>query len=212
MDDLISAYGYWAVLALVAAEGVGLPVPGETALVGAAIYAGTTHHLDIVFVVVAASFGAVVGNLLGFWIGREFGYDFLLRHGRYLRLDEAKLKLGQYLFFRHGGKVVFFGRFVAFLRTFSALLAGINGMPGGRFLLCLASSCILWAALFGFGGYFLGEEAHRIFSRAGLVLGLAAAILFAASFLVLRPVWRRLEDEAERHFPGPLRPRHPAGW
>ena len=115
-------------------ESMGLPVPGETTLVTAGIYAGTTGRLNIALVVAAASTGAILGDNLGYWIGHRFGYRLLLRYGRLLRLTPARIKLGQYLFHRHGGTVVFFGRFMALLRTLSALTAGINWMPWWRFL------------------------------------------------------------------------------
>ena len=126
LNHLLSVYGYWAVMLFVALEAIGIPIPGETMLIAASIYAGTTHDLDITLVIGAASCGAVLGDNIGFWIGREFGYALLLRFHDTIHLDERKLKLGQYLFLKHGGKVVFFGRFVAVLRAFAALLAGIN--------------------------------------------------------------------------------------
>ena len=97
------------VAALVALESMGLPVPGETTLIAAALYAGTTHELNIVAVVLTAAAGAIIGDNVGFWLGREFGYRLLLRYGARLGLTERKIKLGQYLFLRHGGKVVFWG-------------------------------------------------------------------------------------------------------
>jgi len=195
-------------MAFVGAEGLGLPIPGETVLVAAAIYAGTTHELDIGFVIAASSLGGLIGNLGGFWLGRELGHDLLLRYGHYLHLDESKLKVGQYLFLRHGGKVVFFGRFIAFLRTFAAILAGINEMPLRHFLVAATTSSILWSAIFGLGGYFLGEEVHRFRSTAGIVAGAAVITVAVILYIFLRRNWRRIEAEAEQHFPGHLQPRH----
>ena len=133
LAHLIQTYGYWAIGGIVALESMGFPLPGETVLVAAAIYAGTTHDLEILFVIVAAATGSVLGNIVGFWIGREGGYRLLLRYGHYVRLTERKIKLGQYLFLRHGGKIVFFSRFVAVLRAVAALLAGANRMNWSRF-------------------------------------------------------------------------------
>lgn len=99
-------------------------LPGESMLLLAAIYAGTTHHLSILLVIVAA----VLGDNLGFLVGREGGYRLLRRSGHVIRLDERKLKLGQYLFRKHGSKVVFFGRFIAVLCAWTAFLAGTNRM------------------------------------------------------------------------------------
>src|SRR5438309_412905 len=86
------------------------------------------------------------------WVGREGGYHLLRRYGRYIRLDERKVKLGQYLFRKHGGKVVFFGRFIAVLRTWAAFLAGANCMPWRSFLLFNALGGIIWATVYGLGG------------------------------------------------------------
>jgi len=124
LQYLISTYGYWAVGGIVGLESLGLPLPGETALVVAALYAGSHHDLNIGGIIAAAVTGAVLGDNVGYWLGREFGYRFLRRYGRYIGLSDARIKLGQYLFFRHGGKVVFFGRFVAILRILAAFLAG----------------------------------------------------------------------------------------
>ena len=108
---------------------MGIPFPGETMLLVAAISAGTIHHLSLLLVIVAAASGAIVGDNLGYWIGRQGGSRLLRRYGRSLQLAERKLKLGQYLFRKHGGKVVFLGRFIAVLRAWAAFLAGTNRMP-----------------------------------------------------------------------------------
>src|SRR5689334_19326894 len=123
---------------------MGLPVPGETTLVTAAIYAATTGRLNIWLVIAAAATGAIVGDSVGFWIGRAFGHRLLLKYGSLLRLTPRRIKLGQYLFQRHGGKVVFFGRFLALLRALAALMAGINYMDWRRFLLFNVTGGIAW--------------------------------------------------------------------
>ena len=135
LTHFLAAYGYWAVLLFVAIESTGIPLPGETMLLVAAIYAGATYSLAIPLVIAVAALGAIVGDNLGYWVGREGGYRLLRRYGRYIRLDEGKLKLGQYLFRKYGDKVVFFGRFIAVLRAWAAFLAGTNRMPGASFLL-----------------------------------------------------------------------------
>src|SRR5438034_1212099 len=133
---------------IVGLEGIGIPIPGETTLILAAVYAGSTHHLDIRLVIVAAAAGSIVGSIIGFWIGREIGYPLLLRYGHYVGLTESKIKIGQYLFRSHGGKIVFFGRFVPLLRTIAALLAGANCMSWSRFLLFNTAGSILWAGAY----------------------------------------------------------------
>src|SRR5205823_5854523 len=139
-----------------------------------------------------AASGAILGDNLGFWIGREGGYRLLRRYGRYIRLEERRLKLGQYLFMRHGGKVVFFGRFVAVLRTFAAFLAGTNRMPWPRFLFFNATGGIGWATLYGLGGYFLGDTMHRLTGTIGTTTIVLAAILSIGFLLFLRRHAERL--------------------
>ena len=129
IQHILSSYGYAAVFAIVMLESAGVPLPGETILVSAAVYAGSKHHLDIRYVIAAAACGAIVGDNIGFWVGREFAGSLLSRFGYLVGLDERKRKLGQYLFARHGGKIVFFGRFVALLRAFAAL-ARMDCRPG----------------------------------------------------------------------------------
>jgi membrane protein DedA with SNARE-associated domain len=204
LSHLLSTYGYWAVLIFVAIESTGIPFPGETMLLAAAIYAGTTHHLALPIVIAAAATGAILGDNLGFWVGREGGYRLLRRYGKYIRLDERKLKLGQYLFKQHGAKVVFFGRFVAVLRAWAAFLAGTNRMPWGRFLVFNAAGGILWAILYGIGGYLLGNNVHRLTGPVGIAFVVVAALLIIAGLVYLRRNEKRLEDEAERDMPGPL--------
>src|SRR5579862_8637651 len=103
--QLIHVYGLVTVAAIVGLECVGVPLPGEAALLAAAIYAGTKHDLNIVSVIVTAAGAAIVGRMIGYVIGREFGYWLLLRYGNYVGMTASRIKLGQYLFLRHGGKI-----------------------------------------------------------------------------------------------------------
>src|SRR6266704_6048443 len=201
---LLTTYGYLAVLVFVSIESIGIPFPGETMLLLAAIYAGTTHHLAIFLVILAAAAGAILGDNIGFWVGREGGYRLLRRYGRYIRLDERKLKLGLYLFRKHGGKVVFFGRFVAVLRAWAAFLAGTNRMRWPPFLLFNALGGIVWATLYGMGGYLLGNNIHRLTGPVGTMTIVLAVILILVLLFLLRRNEHRLEEEAEYALPGPL--------
>ncbi len=204
--SLISTYGYWAVAGIVALESMGLPLPGETTLIAAAAYAGTTHRIGIVPVLIAAAAGAIVGDTLGFWLGRGFGYRLLLRYGRYLRMGPPRVKLGQYLFLRHGGKVVFFGRFVAVLRALAAFLAGTNRMAWGPFLLFNAAGGVVWATAYGVLAYVFGKQVHHLLSGMGLAMLALALVLASGAFVFLRRHEAQLEAEAERALPGPLQP------
>jgi membrane protein DedA with SNARE-associated domain len=211
LSHLLAIYGYWAVLVFVTIESTGIPFPGETMLLVAAIYAGTTHQLSIALIIVAAASGAILGDNLGFWVGREGRYRLLRRYGHYIRLDERRLKLGQYLFIKHGGKVVFFGRFVAVLRAWAAFLAGTNRMRWASFLCFNALGGIVWATLYGLGGYFLGENVHRLTGPLGIIFVVLAVIIIIGLLVFLRRNERRLEDEAERALPGPLDEYQPGG-
>src|SRR5262252_1543246 len=156
VTQLIATYGLIVVAVIVGLESMGLPLPGESALVAAALYASRHEH-NIAAVVAAAATGAMVGDNIGYCIGREFGYRLLLRYGAAIGLSASKIKLGQYLFLRHGGKVVFFGRLVAVLRVLAAFLAGVNRMDWRRFLFANAAGGILWAAIFGLGAFEFGK-------------------------------------------------------
>ena len=203
LQHFLATYGYFAVLAVVGMESLGVPIPGETALVAGAILAGE-GKLNVYGVIGAAAAGAVIGGACGYWIGREFGFPIAYRYGRYVSLNEKRLKLGQYLFLKHGGKIVFFGRFVALLRTFAAFLAGVNRYSWERFFAFNAAGAILWAALFGAGGYLLGR-AFEHYARPVAVAALIAAVVggvLAARFI--RYHEQALEEAAEKALPGPL--------
>jgi membrane protein DedA with SNARE-associated domain len=204
LQHFLMTYGYWAVFVFVAIESIGIPFPGETMLLVAAIDAGTTHQLSIVLVILAATCGAILGDNLGFWIGREGGYRLLRRYGRYIGFNERRVKLGLYLFRTQGGKIVFFGRFVAVLRAWAAFLAGVNRMQWSRFLLFNALGGVSWATLYGLGGYFLGEEIHRLTGPVGIVTIVLAVLIIIASLIFVRRQEKQLEEKAEKAFPGPI--------
>ena len=130
---LIHDYGLVVVALVIGLESIGLPFPGETVLILAGIFAGTKHDLNIFAVVVTAALAAIVGQMIGFVIGREYGYRLLLRYGPYLHITESRIKLGEYLFLRHGGMIVFVARFVPVLRSIVGILAGANRMPWRQF-------------------------------------------------------------------------------
>jgi membrane protein DedA with SNARE-associated domain len=202
LHAFVAAYGYFAVLLIVAAESAGLPLPGETTLVTAAIFAGQ-GALDIRGVIGCAAIAAILGDN-AYWVGREYGFPIVVKYGRYFHLDEPRLKLGQYLFQRHGGKIVFFGRFVALLRAFAAVLAGINHLEWPRFFAFNALGGIVWASLFGLGGYSLGrafEHYARPVGIAALILAVIGAIA-AQRFIAHHE--KALIAKAEEALPGPL--------
>ena len=203
LEGDLAAYGYFAVIAIVGLESAGVPLPGETILVAAALLAGQ-GKLHLWGVIGAAAAGAILGDNCGYWIGREFGFPIAYRYGRYIKLDERRLKLGQYLFLKQGGKVVFFGRFVAVLRTWAAFLAGVNHFNWERFFLFNAAGGIVWASIFGAGGYGLGK-AFELYARpVGIAALIAAAVGFVVAGRFIRHHELQLEEAAERALPGPL--------
>ena len=195
VQSLVHSYGLWIVFGLVMIESIGVPVPGETALVSAALYAGATHSLSIWSVIGVATLGAITGDNIGYAFGRTLGFRLLAAHGHRVRLTEGRLKIGQYLFLRHGGKIVFFGRFLAFLRTFAALLAGANRMDWRRFLLMNGAGGLAWASLFGAGAYLFGDRLAAVegpLGTATLIVGVIAIVAVAVLF-------RRYEARLEAH-------------
>ena len=204
LHQFLASYGPFGLAAVVGLESMGLPLPGETALIFAAIYAGSHDH-NIWIVIGAAAIGAIIGDNLGYLVGREFGFKLLRRLGAKVGLSDARIKLGQYLFIRHGGKVVFFGRFVAVLRVLAAFLAGVNQMPWRTFMLANAAGAILWASLFGWAAFTFGKSIESVKGPLG-VAGLAVAVLaFIAGGWFLKQHEETLQAEAERALPGPLR-------
>jgi membrane protein DedA with SNARE-associated domain len=166
------------------------------------------HHLNIGGVIAAAAAGAMAGDNIGYWVGREFGYRLLLRYGSYLGLTTRRIKLGQYLFMRHGGKVVFFGRFVAVLRVLAAFLAGMNRMDWRTFLYANAAGAVVWSCTVGIAAYTLGRAVLHVTGPLGISLLALAALTLVGGVLFLRRHEAELEEKAEKALPGPLRPPH----
>lgn len=189
LTNLLHTYGYPLVGLFVGIESSGIPFPGETMLVTAAVYAGT-GHLSILWVIVAGAVGAIVGDNLGFTVGRTGGRPLVLRYGRYVRVKPEHLERAERFFEVHGDKTVFLGRFVAVLRAWAALLAGINRMPWSKFLVYNAAGGIVWATIYGLLGYTLGhnlpllDKVLRILGTAGVV----GAVLVAVIAYI---VWKR---------------------
>lgn len=181
---------------LVGLESLDLPLPSETALVAAAIYAGSTGQLSIISVLIAALVGAVIGDSFGYLIGRSLGWPFLLRYGRRIGLTGERLRIGRMLFSRHGGTVVFAGRFVAFLRVLAASLAGASGMAWPRFLLFDSTGAAAWISVFGGSAYLLGTQAHRLLGPLGLLVLTAGGAGVAIAIALVRREEARLRAEA----------------
>jgi membrane protein DedA with SNARE-associated domain len=204
---LIHEYGLVAVAAIIGLECLGLPVPGETALLAGAIYAGTKHDLNINAVIATAAGAAMAGRMIGYVIGHKFGSWLLLRYGHYVGLTSGRIKLGQYLFLRYGGKIVFFAQFVPVLRTLGGPFAGANLMPWRKFMFANAVSSCLWAATYGYAAYWLGAELERLQGRMLVPLMLIAGTAVIAGGLFVQRREAQLIIEAEHAIPGSVEPR-----
>ena len=197
LAGLVQHHGFWVVGTVIFFESMGLPLPGESLLIAAAIYAATTGEITIEHVVLASAVGAVLGDNVGYLIGRQIGPPVLARYGPRLGLTLDRQKLGRFLFLRHGGKVVFFGRFVAFLRTFAAVLAGANHMPWQRFLIWNALGGVFWTCLYGFGAFLLGNQVHRLVGPFGIAIGAVALVIMVLTIRFVHRHEARLINQAK---------------
>ena len=196
LEHLLGQYGYGLVFVVIMLEAMGVPFPGESMIIAAALYAATTGKLHIWIVVPAAIGGAIMGDNFGYLIGRWAGIPLLRRYGKHVGLTDKRLELSRYLFKTQGGKVVFVGRFIAILRTFVALFAGANHMEWKTFLLWNAVGGVIWASLYGFGAYVLGDAAKRLEGPIGIGIGVVAAVAVVIAIVMLRRNEARLEDKA----------------
>ncbi len=206
LHTLLHEYGYIGVFLGVMLESIGLPLPGESLMIAAALYASATHALDIFVLVPVAAAGAISGDQIGYLIGRWIGYRVLARWGRKVGLTEERLGLGRFLFRKYGPAVVFFGRFVAILRTFAAVLSGANRMPWHIFLVWNALGGIGWTSLYGFGAYALGDAAKRVSGPVGIGMAVVGSVALVGAVIFIKRNERRLMDEARRQMEAPRLP------
>jgi membrane protein DedA with SNARE-associated domain len=197
--------GYPALVLLVMAESGGLPVPGETALITAAILA-STGRLSIVAVIALAAFAAIVGDNIGYVIGRRGGRWLLQRPGPFVQHRRQVLEIGEPFFDRHGPKAVFFGRWILGLRTWASWLAGATRMRWGTFAVWNALGGISWAATIGLLAYLLGHSVEKVITSFGLY-GLGAVVVAGLGVLLLHRLHRRFI----RRVPAPAADRPDAG-
>jgi undecaprenyl-diphosphatase len=190
--DIPPNVGYSVVFALVAIETMGIPVPGETALIAAALLAHD-GKMDIVPLIVIAAAAAIIGDNVGFAIGRKGGRRLFLISGPFHRQRLDALAVGEPFFARHGPKAVFLGRWVAGLRIASAWLAGMNKMPWPRFLFWNALGGICWATSIGLGIYLLGHAFEDVIGVGGIVAGALVTGLLVGVF-----VWKRMRGRRVR--------------
>src|SRR5689334_23780361 len=176
---LLQTYTYPGVLSLVMLESLGIPLPGEIALVTAAAYASLAHNVSIFGVILMAAVGATVGGVLGYWIGIKGGLPLVARYGGYVGVRQSHVDKAHGFFERNGAKTILFGRFVAVLRTWAALIAGAACMSFTRFVTYNTIGSIVWAMVFGWLGYYFGRDLpllERYISRASFAILLALAV------------------------------------
>lgn len=198
LRDALNVLGYPAVTLFIMIESAGIPFPGETMLLLASFYAAVDQHLLIPIVIACAAFGAIVGDNLGYLIGRTGGRALIQRFGRYIFLKPQHLDRAEKYFAKHGDKTVFFGRFFSILRTWSAFLAGVNHMHWRTFLIYNAAGGIVWAIFYGLLGYFAGrffhdnfDQVQQIASTIGWGAVALAAVVVVVIVLVLRSRHKR---------------------
>lgn len=190
LQSLLDLLGYPAVTLLILLESAGLPLPGESMVLLASFYAATSHQLQLPLIMLCAALGAIMGDNIGYLIGRTGGRRFVERFGKYFFLKTSHLEYAERFFARHGAKTVFFGRFITLLRIWAAFLAGMNQMPWRTFMFYNALGGITWAILIGslgyFGGIFFQDHFDQVEQLVKLIGwgGLGAFILLAIGMLL----------------------------
>ena len=191
LAPVLDRYGYLAVGGFVLLEDFGVPTPGETILIAAALYAGA-GKLSIVLVVMIAWVAAVLGDNIGYAIGAFGGRRLVGRYGRYVLITEERLDKAGEFFERHGGKVVVVARFIEGLRQLNGIVAGTSSMTWRRFLVFNAIGAALWVGTWSAAGYFAGDHITAIYqqvTRYSLYVVIAIAVVLVA--LIARAVLRR---------------------
>ncbi|MHB1468412.1 MAG: DedA family protein [Solirubrobacteraceae bacterium] len=201
LEPALNNYGYLAVAGFVLLEDFGVPVPGETILILGAVYAGT-GRLNVVLVGLIAVLAAIVGDNIGFAIGRLGGQRLVDRFGRYILLTPERVQKASGFFERHGGKVIVIARFVEGLRQANGIIAGITDMRWARFLFFNAIGATLWVAVWLTVGYASGSHIDAIYKTAtkyDAYLGIAVgvAIVGYVAWRVVRARRRRQSASPE---------------
>jgi membrane protein DedA with SNARE-associated domain len=212
LAPVLNQYGYLAVGGFVLLEDFGIPVPGETILIAAAVYAGS-GRLSIIGVALIALVAAIIGDNIGYAIGHFGGRTLVLRFGKYVHLTSERLDKAERFFDRYGGWVVAGARFVEGLRQANGIVAGTIRMPWLKFVAFNALGAALWVGVWASIGYLAGGHITVIYdtiTRYSLYFLIALAVVVAA--LVVRAVVRRRRRAAERKAPGARRlwPARPA--
>ncbi len=208
LETALMTFGYPAIVLFILIESAGIPFPGESIVLLAAFYAATQGHLQLPLIIACAASGAILGDNVGYLVGRTGGRKFVERFGRYFFLKVEHLDKAEHFFTRHGAKTVFFGRFVTLLRIWAAFLAGVNRMHWRSFLIYNGLGGIVWATYIGLLGYLAGRVFHEHFDQiqelvhaigwVGLALVVALAIGATALYFLRRARRRPPIEEGEK--------------
>jgi membrane protein DedA with SNARE-associated domain len=188
LTRLLQFYTYPVLLLLVLLESLGVPLPGEIALVTAAAYA-SSGNISIAIVIALAALGASVGGVLGYWIGIKGGLPLVTRYGGYIGVRKSHVDRAHAFFERNGSKTILFGRFVAILRTWAAIVAGAAAMSFTKFVTYNTIGSIVWAIVFGFLGFYFGRDLpllEKYISRVSFGVLIVGAVGIALFFLMKR--------------------------
>jgi membrane protein DedA with SNARE-associated domain len=191
MQSLVRDYGLLILFVLIAMESAGIPLPGETALAAAGVLA-SHGDMSIVAVITVAAVAAIIGDNVGYWVGRLGGRKLLQKSSLVDRHASRVLPWSERFFQRHGGKTIFLARFVAVLRVTAAWIAGISKMHWWQFFLWNAAGGIVWAVAVGLVAYYVGEAAAAAIGRWGLIAGAAIFVLLVAGAFLFRFIRRRM--------------------
>ena len=204
LDQALLDYGYIIVFAVVMIESMGVPCPGETMLLFASAYAASSGVLSIYGVIAAAAGGAITGDSIGYWIGREGGRKLIRKYGKFVGLTDERYAKAQGYLKEHGGKAVFFGRFVSIARTWIAVLVGAHHLNYFQFLLYNVLGGIVWATLYGTLGYAFGSNLpllEKWVKRAGITITLIAigVVIYLLYLRKKRKAARELAEKKAEH-------------
>jgi membrane protein DedA with SNARE-associated domain len=191
--SLSSKLGY-LLPAIIGLESMGIPSPGETALVTAAVLA-SQGTLQIWLVILIGVSSAIIGDNIGYLLGRRFGRELIEAPGPFHARRMLLIRMGDRFFDKHGGKTVFLARWIALIRVAAAWLAGINKMPFKHFFLWNAFGGITWGVTFGLVGYFAGRAGAHVLARLGVIGAIILGVMVVAGLVLLR---RRERQEARR--------------
>lgn len=224
MAELLARYGYLFIAVLLFIESVGIPIPGESALITAAAVAGS-GAMSVFGVFIAALIGNIGGGMAGYWMGARGGQAVIARFGRVLRIDEARMARAHAFFAKHGASALIVGRYIAVVRSFLGIFAGVSAMPRRKFLAYNAIGGFLWSLTFTLVGFFFGKNLpalRRELGRVGIVLGVVSGLVillvvgwrwFSANgprvIAGMQERWRRFDTQP---WVVNLRENHPTAW